>query len=183
MPYCPDCLQEQHENLARCPLDRAFYVEVQCPHCGCEVLPRENYCAGCGKATAGFDRQQVVSMSKAGRGRRLSAGLVDLLVLLLGVEMLRDSGVAASLAMVVGCLAGLSVLYGSLFQSGGRQTFGQALTGLMALDSSRQPLTFKGAGLRSLLQLAWWATLLLPLLGAADFPARVSASQDYRVGD
>lgn len=181
MPFCPECLQEQQEDLARCPLDRAFYVEVRCRGCGAEVLPRERFCVGCGRSTEGLPRQQVKALERAGRGRRLAAGVVDLLVLLLALEMARGSGFSQP-SVLAGGLAVAAVLYGTLFQSGGRQTFGQALTGLMALTSKGTPLTLAAAAKRSSLQLLWWASLVLPLLDTADFASELSATSDYQVG-
>ena len=144
MPHCPECLQEQVAELARCPLDRAFYVERRCPKCQTELRVRERYCPHCGTSAEGVTEQVIADLPRSATWRRIVALGVDLLVLFIAIMGIRNF--PASL--------GAWTLYLVLFRSQGRQTLGQTLTGITTLGLDKRPPTLKMGIKRALITLS-----------------------------
>ncbi|MGE0489749.1 MAG: RDD family protein [Vulcanimicrobiota bacterium] len=168
MGYCPECLQERVDELARCPLDRAFYVEVHCGSCGAEGWPRERFCGACGQP---IEQAALTSpLEPASLGRRVVAALVDGLALFIIFTSLVESRLPAGLLP----LAWLG--YYVVFQAGGRRTVGQALVGTLVLSEKFQLLGWGTSTLRSLASLLGWLALF-----GLDLPARWTKTCEWRV--
>ncbi|MCA9794109.1 MAG: RDD family protein [Candidatus Eremiobacteraeota bacterium] len=168
MGYCPECLQERVDDLARCPLDRAFYVEVHCRSCGAECWPREKFCGACGAAVQ--EPALTSPLEPASLGRRVVATLVDSLALFIIFTSLLESGLPALALPLVW------IGYYAIFQAGGRRTVGQALVGSLVLSEQFQPLNWRLSLLRSLSSLVGWLALF-----GLDLPGRWTSTREWRV--
>lgn len=176
MPHCPLCLQPQVAGLARCPLDRSFYVERLCRQCRLELRVREKYCPACGESTENVLEQVVSHLPQAPIWRRLVSSAVDLLVLVMAVMCLAPR--FGSWSYALGALCWLGYLMG--FGSSGRQTLGQSLLGLTLLTCDERLAAPRMALAHGLLQSLWCLSLLLPLLGErGDFVRRWSSAREF----
>ncbi len=176
MPHCPECLQEQVAELARCPLDRAFYVERTCQGCGLELRVREKFCPACGAPVEAATESVVADLPRASLLRRGVAFGVDMLVLFIILMAFNPTFHQATL--VLGPLCWLGYLMG--FSSSGRQTLGQSLMGLTVLTEDRHLASPSQALRRGLTQIFWWG-LVVPVLAGdkADFPRRWSGTDEF----
>lgn len=176
MPHCPECLQEQVAGLARCPLDRAFYVERVCPGCHLELRVREKFCPQCGHSSESALESVVADLPQAPLLRRVLAFGVDILVLLISYMALRPTFHESTILLAPLCWIG----YFMGFSSSGRQTLGQSLMGLTLLTEDCRLPTPSAALRRALAQVPWWGLVIPVLMGSkADFPRRWSGTQEF----
>ena len=176
MPHCPECLQEQVAELARCPLDRAFYVERTCSGCGLELRVREKFCPQCGHDAESAKESVVADLPRATLLRRGLAFGVDLLVLFIMVMALHPTFNQATLVLAPVCWIG----YLMGFSSSGRQTLGQSLMGLTLLTEDLRLASPSAALRRGVSQIFWWGLILPVVVGAkADFPRHWSGTDEF----
>lgn len=114
------------------------------------MFPRERFCADCGGLLESAPEEDLLP-ERASSWAVLGSLVLDSLVV--GLTVLAQLG-----GLMGGATLGLAVVAILIYRlggrSGGRQTFGQAVFGLLTVDLAGQPAAWMGSGRRTILE--WW---------------------------
>lgn len=158
MPYCPVCQREPEGPDSRCALDRVFYVQVRCPACASEILPKERFCGTCGQRCGPGVLRVAAPLEPAPVPARVAATLMDALALLVVWEL----GLSLGWGPYPEGIPLLALAWWSLLPAAAGQTLGQHVLGQVLLTREQQPLPLRITVPRALAAGASWL-LLLPL--------------------
>ena len=156
MPYCPVCQREPEGPDSRCALDRVFYVQVRCPACASEILPKERFCGTCGQRCGPGVLRVAAPLEPASVPARVAATLMDALALLVAYEIWLSVGWGSG----PGVVALLALAWWSLLPAAAGQTLGQHVLGQVLLTRERHPLPLRITVRRALVAGASWVALL-----------------------
>ena len=140
MPHCPLCGLEPADGRSRCPLDSAFLHSLYCGACAGEIGWRDLFCGKCGQAVVEKPLQETVPLQPAPFARTVGAFVVDgLAVLALAPVLFSFLPEVHSLGSLPTCIPFLWV-YWVVLWSAGRQSLGQFVFRVVALNERRLPL-------------------------------------------